>query len=438
MTSRTTLTCFLLGAATVLSAAGAAADGGFDATLRMADLFGEQTDAAEWTEIRVPPSFEDALGETRSPGCSGAPVPAAGEAGPAFEAADRAYAFFLRPGDPKRLAITWDGGGACWDSTTCIDSVLADDPLYEATVDETPEALGAIGGIDAENGDNPLAGFTRVFIPYCTADLFFGAKETTYTLPDGSAWTIHHRGHDNVLAVLDRLTELYADIGQPPEQIVLLGSSAGGYGALYSMPAVARSFPLTPDLRLVSDSANGIVGRDLYDQALTPGGVWGAWRNLAPELEEAFLSEPNDIVANSFRDLGWSYPSARLGQYTRAYDAAQIFFYNVSKHIDRPTLWTDPTQLFIAALEWSLHARGAMWQTAWMTWNYRFYLARGAEHTILGLDELYRERSARGVPFSAWLADMLGAEHPYRSQWRNLSCAPYCLPSDLGELLPTP
>ena len=387
-----------------------------------------------WIEIDASTPFFDADGGQRRPSCSGGPTLVLTETGLQPVPANTDYSFFFRPGDPDKLAIFWDGGGACWDPNTCVGTALLGDPIYAQTVDESVAELNAAPGLaDFLNPANPIRDYTQVFIPYCSADLHTGAKDTLYVLKasDGSEipWLIHHRGYDNVVAVLTWLTNYYQrDVGRPPSRVFLSGASAGGYGVLYGYPAVAELLPWYTRMRVLVDAANGVINQDFYDRALTPGGVWGVWDNLAPELVGAFSSGPDELAIEIFKALGWNYPRTRFGQYTTAFDSVQIAFYNIARHINSPELWTDPFQLAIAAIDWTIRARTYMLLSSLQAWNYRFYLAQGIDHTIVGDNKYYTERSAGGVYFSDWVDDMINRRWLWGSVWRNLSCSPNCLP----------
>ena len=387
-----------------------------------------------WIEVDASTPFYDADGVLRRPSCSGGPTLMPAGTGVQAIPADTAYSFFFRPGDPDKLAIFWDGGGACWDPNTCIGSALLGDPVYALTVDETVEELDAAPGLaDFLNPANPIRSYTQVFIPYCSADLHAGARDAVYRLqaPDGSEipWLIHHRGYDNVVAVLTWLAGYYEDGGYgAPSDVFLAGASAGGYGVLYGYPAVADLLPWYTRTRVLVDAANGVINQDFYDRALAPGGAWGVWANLAPELVGAFSSGPDDLAIEIFKALAQNHPRTRFGQYTTAFDTVQIGFYNIARHVDNPELWTDPFQLAIAGIDWTLRARNYMLLSALQAWNYRFYLAGGLDHTIVGDNKYYTERSARGVYFSDWVDDMINRRWPWGSAWRNLSCSPDCLP----------
>ncbi len=387
-----------------------------------------------WVRIDAPEQFVDRSGVLRRPSCSGGPKLVDSPVGPVPVPADTQYAFFILPGDAHGLAVLWDGGGACWDATTCVGSALLGTPIYNLEVDETVEELETIGGIgDNSNPDNPIAGYTQVFIPYCSGDLHTGANDQIYTFPLSGGgelpWLVHHRGADNVAFVLDWLANYYeSEIGEAPRDVFLSGASAGGYGVLYGTPAFAEHLPRSTRVRVLVDAANGVINQDFYDRALTPGGVWRSWENLPPVLSGAFASGPDNIAVELFRSLGHAYPRARFGQYTTAYDATQIFFYNVAENLESIEKWFDPTELAAATFEWTIRARTYQIRTALQTWNYRFYLAQGEDHTVIASDKFYIENTAQGVHFVDWVDDMINRHWPWLGVWQNLSCVPDCLP----------
>ncbi len=101
-----------------------------------------------WERIDVPSHFQDRQGKDRYPSCSGGPVLTETPFGVVPLPASTDYAFFVRPGNPSKLTIFWDGGGACWDANTCVGSAHAGSTIYNQTVDETVEALNLADGLD--------------------------------------------------------------------------------------------------------------------------------------------------------------------------------------------------------------------------------------------------------------------------------------------------
>jgi len=103
--------------------------------------------SVEWQRVDVPMEpFLDGSGLTRIPSCSGGPVK--GEDG--WVPGDRGF-FLVRPSDASRLVIALDGGGACWNATTCVDSPLAENGPYEAEINESVSYLVKTSGIGDES-----------------------------------------------------------------------------------------------------------------------------------------------------------------------------------------------------------------------------------------------------------------------------------------------
>jgi hypothetical protein len=375
-------------------------------------------EASDWTEI-------GGLGEVNgmSPGCSGAPG-----------TADAEFSFFVREGASDNVAIFFDGGGACSDPNTCIGTAIGDlppGPIYTPAVDETAESLAELEGLgDLSNQDNPIRDFNLVYIPYCTADLHIGANIASYdyTPVGGSSQTylINHVGAVNVAAVLRWLVQDSGWNLADANKAFLAGASAGGYGVLYHYPGIRALFPRSTAMRLLVDASNGIISEGFYNDTLTEDGVWRARDYLPAELVPAFDSGPDDLIVETIKAVAAIDPYARIGQYTTAFDAVQIGFYNIGRNVDDPARWFDPLELLFASLDWATKVRLNMFSTALQAWNFRYYLASGADHTIVPTDEFYSEDSARDVLFSDWLDDMINRRFLWGSDWRNLSCAPTC------------
>ena len=65
------------------------------------------------------------------------------------------YAYFVRPGDPEKVVVEFQGGGACWDDITC--SVAG--AIFIEDVENTRYLAGdyKLGIYDHSNPDNPFA-----------------------------------------------------------------------------------------------------------------------------------------------------------------------------------------------------------------------------------------------------------------------------------------
>ena len=101
-----------------------------------------------------------------------------------------------------------------------------------------------------------------MYIPYCTGDIHWGSRDTTYFLPDIGPWTIRHRGADNLLAVLDSLRQEGINLKNASD-ISVVGASAGAYGANFAFAAVAERAGDETALSLVADSGIGVIDNPL-------------------------------------------------------------------------------------------------------------------------------------------------------------------------------
>ena len=121
----------------------------------------------QWDRIDVGGIIQTTLpdGSERvlQPSCSGGPQFTAGGG---IEPASTEFYFFVQQGNPNKILIGLDGGGACWDAATCVGSPLIGGSTYQVALDETVESLAAAEGFfDARNPENPFHNYTKIFIP---------------------------------------------------------------------------------------------------------------------------------------------------------------------------------------------------------------------------------------------------------------------------------
>jgi hypothetical protein len=137
------------------------------------------------------------------------------------------YSVFTRQGDPKKLLIFLQGGGACWQGFYNCNV------LGEA---QSPPEEGPFPGVfDPTMPENPFADYSVVYMPYCDGSTFGGDNDV-----DDPAFpfspTRHHRGLRNVSAGMD----VAADMFPRAKQITVMGHSAGGVGAAAFAPFLTR------------------------------------------------------------------------------------------------------------------------------------------------------------------------------------------------------
>lgn len=373
-------------------------------------------------------TLADGSVRTLEPSCSGGPVPTPGGPMPA----DTQYYFFVQKGNPNKLLIGLDGGGACWDAATCIGSPLAGSSTYTQALDETPDRLEQSEGLfDARNPDNPFHNYTKIFIPYCTGDVHWGSKDTTYSLEVAPGvvvpWTIHHRGADNVLAVLDWLQrygreQYQIDFGRA-RHVTVAGASAGGYGANVAFPYFAS---LTPRARLsmISDASIGVINDSFYRNAVydpaNPGSEsWNVAGNLpawVPGFDMTLLAQgaafPMGFVPSVFAVVAQNWPDAHLASLTTNLDLVQVFFYGLMKGVVPPDA--------VTAGEWYLGMKAITSATAMLP-NYRYFIDDGVTHTFIGDDDLFYGVGVNGISIADWVRAMV---KPGERVWENLDAGP--------------
>jgi hypothetical protein len=183
-----------------------------------------------------------------------------GDAGPqmAFEVPrDRAWHYVEVPGavcangstlgialnlDPSsdRLVLFLQGGGACWNTATCLllgTAAHIADTLDERTVLGEAETAGGLV-LDRDDPGNPYRDQSFVYVPYCTGDVHVGDASTTYSTPRSSR-TVEHRGAPNTEMILARLAATFPAL----DRLTMVGMSAGGYGVAVNAFRGRMAFP---------------------------------------------------------------------------------------------------------------------------------------------------------------------------------------------------
>ncbi|RTG92042.1 pectin acetylesterase-family hydrolase [Thermus scotoductus] len=277
------------------------------------------------------------------------------------------YRFYVSPGDPKKVVIDFQGGGACWNAATCGPQ----SQTYRKRVD-VQELLLAQGIYNRLSVANPFYGWTHVFVPYCTGDLHVGRATVDY-----GGFKVHHQGARNALAALEYVFRNHTN----PEKVFVTGCSAGAYGAVFWADKVLSTYK-NAKVAVCGDAGVGVRTPDF------PG--FTVWNSRLPELPG--LSQ-NPEVAEIYLALAKAFPQARIAQYTTLLDGTQIFFYGLMKGERTPSEAT--------AREWAEGAMRAVLAPA-QAENYTFYLAPGSQHCILPRPELYTLKVGE-VSFLEWL-----------------------------------
>jgi len=290
------------------------------------------------------------------------------------------YAFFFRSGNPEKLLVHFEGGGACWMSSNCD---VNQHPTYVPAIDMKQDPPPS-GIFDFANPGNPFADYSVLFVPYCTGDVHLGNKTVTYSTPaserrPGSTLRIHHNGYGNAAAAL-RWT--YRRV-KTPRQVFVSGESAGAIASAFYADRVADHYTHAQIVQL-GDSAGG------YRAAMVPRLLegWGA-----TELMRSFKSYVQaDASKLNFERLyiaaAHNHPKTQLAQFNTAEDETQLVFLN---------LIGVPNAVLPQLLEQNLADIRAVAP------GFRSYTSPGKVHVILRRPEFYSTQ-VNGTRLSDWVA----------------------------------
>jgi hypothetical protein len=374
----------------------------------------QQSVPAQWTKYENLQALT-LNGRTYTPTCSG------------FPGTDPKFSFWAKRGTSKNLVVYFEGGGACWDNTTCsfpIGSGLpAPAPQFFVPAIPAGASPANLDGIfKLDNPANPVRDWSFVYIPYCTGDIHLGSADVTITnagplLPPGATFTIKHRGFDNFIVVLDWIKKSFGRPGDRPAQVLVTGISAGGYGASANFPYIQEAFPQSR-MFVIADASQGVT---------TPG--FNAWNPGAeswnPQLAPWVYGESSVLPgADLLRIAAEAYPRAKVSQFTTNLDTVQIGFYSYQKSFYGPG-----GSCPVPAPDWNQQMLATLGAYASQVDNFRYYLAEGTYHTIMSSSRFYVEKSP-GIVFRDWVAGMLKSQGGTGGNgglpWADVAC-PTCL-----------
>ncbi|MAW44073.1 MAG: metallo-beta-lactamase [Gammaproteobacteria bacterium TMED243] len=314
------------------------------------------------------------------------------------------YSFFVRQGDPNKLLVYFQGGGACWFRQNCDPQMS---PSYSIQVGNIDRANFGIFNLD--NPDNPFKDHTTVFAPYCTADVHMGASDTVYPpVEEGQTdLVIRHQGRANVEAVLQWTYEHVPS----PQSIFVTGSSAGAIPSPLYTALIADHY-VNARIAQLGDGAGG-YRRTNNDSR--PDEQWGTFEFITQEQGFANLRPETMTYESLYIAAAQAHPDITFAEYDAAEDAVQKRFLSMSGQKD-------------VALQQAIEANHADIRRE--VGNFSSYIAGGDSHTILGRPEFYTLAS-NGVAIRDWVAALANFETV-----ENVTCAPCDIESFSGAAMP--
>lgn len=197
----------------------------------------------------------------------------------------------------SKLAIYLEGGGACFNGY--CDSLFNRGPNQPST-----------GGIfDRANATNPLRDWSWVYVPYCSGDVYAGQAET---MLGGKMRQFY--GYSNITAFLERWVPSF-----PADQVLLTGSSAGGFGAAVNFAQTQRAFGDTPVV-LIDDSGPP-MSADVFPPCLQTiwRTVWGFDKTVLAECG-GDCGDHDKFIADTFEHVRREFPAMRGGVFSSVGD----------------------------------------------------------------------------------------------------------------------
>lgn len=306
------------------------------------------------------------------------------------------WGFFVRPGDPTKLVVEFQGGGACWDFGTC--SVA--DAIFKDNIDDVRLAVmaGVYSGIyDQTNADNPIQGWTHVFVPYCTGDIHWGDSEVMYEKEGVAPFNLNHKGANNARSMLYWLSQ-QAEVA--PERIFVTGCSAGSYGSVGWAPYLMKAYS---DARVVQmgDCGAGIITDNFLADSFP---TWNAEAMLPawiPELAPGTVDIQTLQLHDLYRLIGNHHSEQMISQYNTISDGTQVTYYR----------YMGAAEGADAEAEWTAGMRDSIKRISDSTENFRYFIAGGDEHCILQSPRFY-EVSEGGTRLVDWISEMIDDNAP--------------------------
>jgi hypothetical protein len=293
-----------------------------------------------------------------------------------------AYSFFVEVGDPRKVMVYFQGGGACWDAATC--NVRGGRPYFKPAVGEREEPYKG-GVLDQANPENPLRGYTKVYVPYCTGDVHLGARTVAFDVPatardSARKFVVRHNGAANAAAALDWI---YAHVPSP-QTIFVTGESAGSVPTPVYAAVVSKHYPRARVVQLGD-------GSGAY---LNASGVTTSWLGLPalraldvlPRLDSATLTYPG-----LYRLAAQSSSRIAFAEINSADDTTQAFFLHATDAS------SPPVRVLLARNYAEL--KGAVPA-------FRSYTMPGPLHTIIERREFYTT-TVDGVSLRDWVDALL-------------------------------
>jgi hypothetical protein len=303
------------------------------------------------------------------------------------------YSAFTRAGNPAKLLIMLQGGGACWqDFYRCNIFAEAQEP-----------PVARVGIWDFDSKDNPFANYSIVYMPYCDGSVFGGDKDVVdANFPLGGLR--RHRGLRNVSAGMDLAKATFPHASW----ITVAGSSAGGVGAAAFTPFLARFLygNTVQHLTVFNDAGPIAINLAAADAVAARDADWQFAQFYPASCTECSASDQQTEIVKWRLD---NDSTIREAFYETDGDATNIGFAsaNLPGFFDPlPPIIPFPSGLSQTQYRALILTEHGALNAAHPDRYKRFIVSGDSSHTALQSPRFYSQ-DADGVPLNEWTADFL-------------------------------
>ncbi len=280
------------------------------------------------------------------------------------------YQVEVHHGTSNKVMLVLEGGGACWNYDTCWGHPIG----VKVTADPYPAA----GFLDFSNPANPFADWNVVYAPYCDGSVFAGDNIVDYQNGAMSHHTFHH-GQQNLSAAVTLMRSLFPN----PDQIVVSGYSAGGYGTFTGYGVTRVAYPDAQILTL-DDSGPGLQNPDDTENNQDRINNWKFTQYIPASCTQCATQESYLSAWALDRDS-----TLRIGLFSNLQDGVIRTFI----HLD-----PDAYEALLLQVSNDVHMHAPE--------RFKRFLIQGGGHTILELPTFYTTEVA-GISMRDWTADFL-------------------------------
>lgn len=311
---------------------------------------------------------------------------------------DMGYGALLNPNSDK-LLIFLDGGGACFNELTCAFNLSTfDEEDFNDRIDNETSLL-----LNRNNPTNQFAEWNFVFVPYATGDVHSGNNNLAQ-VPNGGPNGQAMVGRNNITIILNDL-KTYFDNNGGLSEVVLAGSSAGGFGVLPNYFQLKSILAANVPTTAIVDA-----GQIFLDQTLLTPCLVNEWESLW-NISGSFPSDLNTIIQNDYDyDIqkvyeysSLKYPEDNFGFLSYYEDGTNTFFYGFGQNdCAYPPAGPVSGASFKNGL---LDLQNNLLDNLS---NWKVFYKNGDTHVFLGNSAF--DQSVNGVSLNQWILDLRQGE----------------------------